>query len=46
MADLTNCEICGDEIDQDEVEPACEECGLDGCCTECMVQHECLEEGA
>lgn len=44
MEDVTNCGICTREISEDEVEPACEECGLDGCCADCMAEHVCVDE--
>ena len=33
--------IVVDPIDEDEVEPRCKKCELDGCCADCMSDHEC-----
>jgi hypothetical protein len=41
----TVCERCCRSLFLDEVEPVCNGCGLDGCCADCMAQHEC-EEGS
>ena len=40
----TICELCCCEIDEDCVEPACEKCGQDGCCADCMLDHRCVKE--
>lgn len=38
---ITACENCGAELEDTEVAPACEKCGLDGCCASCAGNHEC-----
>lgn len=38
------CAICTTEVSTESIEAPCEYCGLDGCCAECMAEHEC--EGA
>lgn len=35
------CERCSASLDADQIEPACERCGLDGCCADCMSDHVC-----
>ena len=41
MTNLTVCELCGRDLHVDDVCPPCEKCGLDGCCSECMLDHDC-----
>ncbi len=40
------CERCGRALTLDEVEPACDACGLDGCCADCMAEHTCEPEAS
>lgn len=41
MAAESICDKCSRVLGEDEVEPACAACGLDGCCADCMAMHEC-----
>jgi hypothetical protein len=36
---MTNCDRCGRELEDDEIEPVCEVCGVDGLCADCMAEH-------
>ena len=40
MTTMTNCELCSAEIDDEEVE-WCVECGQDGLCNDCLMDHAC-----
>jgi hypothetical protein len=37
---VTNCALCSAEIEDDEVE-RCDECGQDGICNDCLMDHDC-----
>ena len=37
------CERCSTPMRAEDVEPACERCGLDGCCADCMAVHPCKD---